>query len=480
MADRRLAARMQLVEVEDAPTTTIAPPRPADAAPLSQPSPGGSARRVRRWWLVAAAVVLAVVVSGVVASARDRAFVARISGVPGLLRPLDAAPEPLWETRGSPQPGTVLAADGAIVVLTEGEDEWTVTAHEPLSGAQRWSAVVAPASRSGFEATAAVCPGGSKDVGDLVVCLVRLPRVVYSDDASIQEPPRVAIVPLSAQDGARLGEWDVRGEIVGFDRVGDDLVIGTLDADGRMLVQRRDARTGDVVWSMRTTDVMDAPAIVISATMRVLPTVVVLAGGSTMVLDIDDGRALAVSARFSGLQVASLGDRFATWAPVGGGHVHDEVGTALYAVEGLPAELAADDGSQPGTVVVDAGPEVVGVDVTTGAEQWRTRSMLDPRLLVSDRLVVSSASTYGVLDATDGTPLWDVEAGSMLPWSPLCDGTLVVGPGLSPTGGAELWGRGLDDGVRYWSVPLPEGVRHVEAIGGRLVVRTADDLIVYG
>ena len=102
--------------------------------------------------------MLGVVASGAVASARDRAFVARIAAVPGLVRPLDAAPEPLWETRAATLPGTVLAADGALVVLAEGDEAWTVTSHDARSGEQRWAVDLAPVSRSGFEATAAVCP----------------------------------------------------------------------------------------------------------------------------------------------------------------------------------------------------------------------------------------------------------------------------------------------------------------------------------
>ena len=485
MADRRPAARMQLVEVEDAPTAADRSrladnPPPQDAVtPVVEP-PRTGAHVLRRWWPVAAVVVLLVVVSGVVAAAQDRAFVARIASVPGLVRPLDAAPEQLWETRAALLPGTVLAADGALVVLAEGERAWTVTAHDAVSGAQRWSLDVVPVSSSGFEATAAVCPPLRGDVGDLVVCLVRHPRVLYSDDASIQEPPRVSVVPLSAQDGERLGDWEVRGELVAFDRIEDDLLIGTLDAEGRMIVQRRDARTGDVVWSVVTPVVMNAPAISVAAAMRVLPPLIVLEGGATIVLDVEDGSTLMTGPRFGGLQVAALGERFATWAPVGGGHVHDVDGTELFGVQGLPAQLSADDGSQPDTILVDEGPQVAGIDASTGALRWRTPSQLDPRLLVSDRLVVSGADSYGVLDATDGSMIWDVDTGSALTWNPVSDGTLVLGPGTSPDGRPELWGRGLEDGVRYWSVPLPEGVLGVDSVGGHLVVRTENDLIVYG
>jgi outer membrane protein assembly factor BamB len=95
-------------------------------------------------------------------------------------------------------------------------------------------------------------------------------------------------------------------------------------------------------------------------------------------------------------------------------------------------------------------------------------------------LVVSGPDRYGVLDATDGDALWEVDAGATVDWAPVSDGTLVLGPGTSPEGAPELWGRGLRDGVRYWSVALPEGVRRVDSVGGHLVVRTDTDVVVYG
>ena len=90
-------------------------------------------------------------------------------------------------------------------------------------------------------------------------------------------------------------------------------------------------------------------------------------------------------------------------------------------------------------------------------QRWRTPTQLDPRLLVSDRLVVSGADSYGVLDVTDGSMIWDVDTGDVLAWNPISDGTLVLGPGTSPDGRPELWGRGLEDGVRYWSVAAAGG-----------------------
>ena len=58
--------------------------------------------------------------------------------------------------------------------------------------------------------------------------------------------------------------------------------------------------------------------------------------------------------------------------------MHEADGSALFPVEGLPAELTADDGSQAGTAILDEGPQVAGIDLTTGEERWRTRSDARP------------------------------------------------------------------------------------------------------
>jgi outer membrane protein assembly factor BamB len=474
MADRRLAARMQLVEIEDASITTPRSRHPDDEPP---PDLVSGRHPVLRWWPLAAAVVLGLVAATMLVSARDRAFVARIVAVPGLVRPLDSAPVPLWEVRGRTANGAVLSADGALVVLGQGDDRWSVTAHDPATGEVRWSVPVGPASRSGFESSSVTCPAQGSDVGSLVLCLVPQPRVLYSDEASIQEEPRVTVLPLAARDGTRTGGWEIRGDVVGVERVDDDLVIGRLVAEGHLQVQRRNGRSGAVVWSYVTPGTM---AQLLTASLRVLPPIVVLDGESTVILDADDGHPLVAGARFDGLQAAPLGPRFATWAPVGGGHLHDVDGTELYPLAGLPTQLSANDGSEPARLILDEGSQLVSLDLASGNEQWRTVSMLDPRVLVAHRLVVSGAGTYGVLDASDGRELWSEDTGDALGWEPLSDGTLVLGPGLSPDGRPELWGRALADGVRYWAVPLPEHVRHVDAIGGHVVVRTPNDLIVYG
>ena len=256
MADRRLAARMQLVEVEDAPTAT-APSRALDGHAAAGPGPGAAGRRGP-----AAAPLVARRGAGRRRPGGDRAW----SSPPATGRSWRASPRlpaccdpstrprpPLWEVAGSPLPGTVLAADGSIVVLTEGVDEWTVAAHDPASGAVRWDGLGGTVLPCGLRGDGRDLPGAA--------------RVTSGRSWSASSGSRGSCTPTTPRSRSRPGSrwsrcprrtasasaaWEVRGTIVGIDRVEDDLVIGSLDDDGRMVVQRRDARTGDVVWSMVT------------------------------------------------------------------------------------------------------------------------------------------------------------------------------------------------------------------------------------
>ena len=216
MADRRPAARMQLVEVEDAPTAADRS-RPADNPPPRDTVTPASSRHDRR--ARPAPVVARRWPSSCSSSSCPVSWPRR-----GTARSSLASPRcPAWSgpsTRHPSRCGRRARAPAArhrargrrrTRRARRGRAAWTVTSHDAVSGAQRWSVDVAPVSSAGFEATAAVCPPLRGDVGDLVVCLVRHPPVLYSDDASIQEPPRVTVVPLSAQDGERLGDWEVRG-----------------------------------------------------------------------------------------------------------------------------------------------------------------------------------------------------------------------------------------------------------------------------
>lgn len=483
MGARRSAARMQLVEVDDSPV----PSRPAThdnpldglAEPAAPAGRSTDVRRLaRRWWPVVAVAVVAVVVTALVAVARDRAFVERIAAVPGLVRPLDGEPSVVWRAPGAPHRGALLASGDALVLVSAQGGRWYVTAHDAADGTARWSNDVAQVQRSGFESSLVVCPSRGEDVGPLLLCLVTKPRVVYSDDASIDEPAHTQVVALDAADGGERGTWEVDDELVTAGRVGDDLVLVTLDRAGHAVVQRHTGTTGEVQWSYTTPDVLDSTTLNRSADASVGRGVVVVEGVVTTVLDVDDGAVLTTGAPYRNLQVVALADGYATWATVGGGHVLAPDGEERFELDGLPAAFTLDDGSAADVLVVDDGSRLRGVDASSGAVLWSTQTQLDVHARVDGQLVVSGLTRFGVVDARDGRARWTSDAGDPMPWTPLTDGALVLAPGVAPDGSPQLLGLGLQDGVRYWALDLPGRVQHVAGAGGHLVARTADEALV--
>jgi len=458
----------------DGPDDT-GPGGPADDAdqPAARPR---SAGRLRRWWWVAAVGVAAVVATSLVSSARDRAYVERIGAVPGLVRPLDGAPTEAWRAAGVPAVGGVVASGDTLVLVSETPEGWLATSHDAATGEVRWTAVLGPPQRAGFESSAAWCPSDGGDVGPTIVCLVTRPGVLYSRAAVGEVPMRTSVVTLSASDGSRLGGWDGPAGMVDAARLGDDLVVGWVD-EGRVVVERRRATSGTAVWSYEGTTVLAASSNIVP-TVRMDGGVVVVDDSATTVLDGADGDVLLTGPRFRALQVASVGDHFATWASVGGGRMYDNDGMVLYNVRGLPVRPAVDDGSTDDVVVVDDGKSLSAVDAGTGAPRWTSDQALDVRTVVSHRLVVSGLTHYGVVDAADGQELWSYDVGQQVQWLPISDGSLVLGPAVDDLGAPVLVGLGLQDGTRFWAVPLPSHVQRVAGVGGRLVVLTPNETIV--
>lgn len=510
MAPVRPAARMQPVEVleEDVegtgarrrhtpPPTDVRLPDAVllagDGAATPVPPAPDVRHLLRRWWPVPVALVVAVAAVGAVGTQRDRERAERLAAVPGVVRALDGPPEVLWTAPASPG-DQLLGARGLLVVVQPRTDAWHATAHDTRTGEARWTVDVAPAAGAAMEAGPVRCPDPGVDVGAVVVCLATEPAPLYADDpdgavasgdvAAFSEVelalPETRVVALSALDGTTLGAWTLLGELVAAGRAGDDVVVVTVDDDEHVVVARRDGATGEVRWGWRS------PAPIRGTSLRALTSVevtrglVVVAGSATRVLDVADGTELAAAPDFSFLRVVPLRAGFGTWSPAQGGAVHDPAGAVTATVPGLPAPLAVDDGSEPRLVVLDAGNAVVAHDAATGAQRWRATTALDPEVVVDHRLVVVGASRYGVVDARTGAEVWDEELGAPLPWPPLTDGALVLGPGLAPDGSTHLVGRGVPDGVRYWSVPVPPETRHVRAVAGHLVLTTRDEHVALG
>jgi outer membrane protein assembly factor BamB len=442
--------------------------------------------RTGRLWAVAVVLGL-VVVTGAVAAVgaqRDRARSDRLAAVPGVVRPLDGPPSTLWEVPASAGDALLVALDRVVVVRARGA-EWRASGLDATSGHEDWTAVLAPTDRSGVEGGGVWCPEHGGDVGALVVCAVVPAQPVYRDDTGAQGVGGAAgsdatgdltgtVVALSADDGGLLGTWTFEGELAGAGRAGGDVVLVTLDAEGFARAERRDGVTGEPRWTWTSPEpVLDPPGQT-EATIEVTPSLVVVQGSATAVLAVDDGRALLTTPMYSFTLAQPRRVGFATWSPLHGGEVHDATGATVSQVPGLPARLAVDDGSERALVLLDQGNDVAAYDERTGVERWRTPSSLGPVAVVDHRVVVASGSRYAVLDARTGERLWEEDLGVPLPWTPVVDGALVLGPGVDADGRGLAVGRGLVDGVRHWSVPLPldtgTGTAHVRAIAGHLLV----------
>lgn len=482
MTGARPAGRMQPVVLTDADDDEDA--SGPDDAPRRRGAPGAvrpGLSGARRWW-PAALVTVALLAAGAVAThVVGRAADARadaIARVPGLVRPLDAAPVELWRAPATGR-GAVVAAAGLLVTVAETPESWRVRGHEAGTGDVVWSVdVTAPARGEDLEPVVVTCHAGPVE-SDVVLCRWTDSRPV--DRLGGFPVPPTHVLALDGRDGDRLGTWTVEAPVVGMRRIGDDLVVATVEDDRRVRVERRAGTDGGVVWSHGTPDRLAVRSSSRSGpSLTVAGGVVVLGGTAVTVLDTSSGDVVAREDAGRRLVVGPLpGGRFATWATGIGARLHDRDGRPGPQVRGVPTRLAADDGSLD-VLLSDVGSHVLGLDPASGEVVWQFPTVQSPVAAVDGSLVLWGDEAVGVADGADGRLLWEQRLADTIPFAPLTDGGLVIGAEPDGAGGRALVGRGLRDGVRVWSVPLPPGVRALESVGGVLVARTEAEALVLG
>ncbi|WP_448629165.1 outer membrane protein assembly factor BamB family protein [Cellulomonas soli] len=470
---------MQPVELDEGPARAEVPTAPVEPDLEGGARPHG--RRGHRVAFVAAGVVL-VLVAGAVAAVqvRDAWRADAIAAVPGMVRPLDAAPHELWRAPVSPVAReAALVADGAVVLVDDDGATWNLSAYEASTGRARWSVRLAPVvtapstngTQVAVDGVAVRCPSRGSDVGRWVLCAVTGPDPTLWFGRS-------RVVVHSAQDGSVLGRWAVQGRLLGLARVQDDVVVVSADRRGIVSVSRRAALTGEERWSQTTGDRLLSWSSSASVQVEADERFVLVTGAASAALRAGDGSEVVPTAPLSAIRLAAAGEHLARWSIADGGWWNDESGARLFALPALPVQVAADDGSSSDVLVVDLGPRLEGVDAATGAVLWSIDSQRNVRLLVGRRAVVVGTDGFGVLDPRDGREVWTVDRDDPLPWMPVSDGGAVLAPG--PDGPDELVALGLADGIRYWSVTLPQGVLGVQGVAGHLLVRTADEVVVMG
>lgn len=447
-------------------------------------------RRLARWWPLAGAAAVAVAVGLVVDTQSERRFAERVAEVPGLVAPVDGPVHELWRAPGSSVEGAVLPLAASVVTVSRSATATSVAARDWSTGALLWSVRVAPGLRGAFEGGGTVCPTPVDGVATDALCIVSPDRPLYAgqgrrpvtgvrEDGSTRVPSRRGseVRLLAGADGSTLGTWKLGAQVFAVARVADDLVVARLLDDGRTSVERRAGKDGALLWERVSAARIDSTAVPTLAAV-VSADVVAVEGADRAVLDVADGTELEVVAVTQPVAVAPAADGYATWSPIRGGRLVAKDGTTTV-VPGLPPRLAADDGSTGGRVLLATGPEVYAVDPGTGVVAWHSVTQLDPALVASGTVVTASDDGVGAIDADDGTVLWSVDTRTLVS-PPLSDGAVVLTAETDGLGGGVIEARGLRTGVRYWQVDLPRGTRWIDAMGGRLVASTQDEVVVLG
>jgi hypothetical protein len=471
MGRLRSGASMQDVELVDVADDGPARVPPAPDAPLH--------RRRRR---AAVLVLVAVLVGAAVAVGRAATPDAPVAAVvPGMLAPLDGPPWVRWSVPAQ-RTDQVLAATGVLVVSAVRDRRFTVRGYDELSGALVWQQDLGEVAGT---RPLTGCPHDDQDVGDVVICVVEPPVVVTEpwvrDVVPFPAPDErwARVFALDAATGAVLGSWTRSGRLAAVERLGDDLVLMEVADDGHARVGRFSGQDGRQAWTYRSPGQLRLRDGIVSGTeVRVNEAFVLMQGWSATVLDAADGTELSRTPS-SWFVVGSLaGDVYGTWSSARGGVIRDRDGDELFATRALPPTIAASDGEPDDVLVLDEGGELVGRSLPEGEELWRLDTYRAVRLQSAGYLLLLGVDGYQVVDVRTGRVQWESPARVLMWWAPLSDGETIVAAGRSGSGEPTVEGRRLADGSLRWTLPLTDTARSLSAVGGHLVLRTRDELVL--
>lgn len=467
-----------------------------DEREASDEQPPTRRRRSRLWLLVPVLAVIALAGVQLVVDARERAAVAALAAVPGVVRPVDADLRVLWE----PGPGTQaalqsgIAVDGSLIGLQQSDDNaQALVAVDERTGERRWTTTLAAAhtvdhGADGFTSVGGCVlePGGT----GRVVCLVTDAFLTYRDTAMVYVPSSTGLLVVADVDDGSVVAVRPAPSVVAFTVLAGLAVTAEPAANGAVAVTAADLVSGQREWQ---TTVPGAP---------VVPDDSGYADGSTSMFATADGVGVVMPGRRialldttgrvvrTGLD-ASLGyvadPATATVAAVAG----DEQGTPRTTIVGGGPDLvlsgqqmrvSADDGSVPDLVLM-ADNVVRAYDRSTGAVRWTVRHVpAGDALVLRGRVYLSTGGGVVAVDGRTGEELWRAPVGPGLTLGGLVtDGRHLLSSQQRPEGPGDVtspddWpGVGVlvayrfDDGGEVWRVDLPGGLLGAGAVGHTLV-----------
>ncbi|MBD7918691.1 PQQ-binding-like beta-propeller repeat protein [Cellulomonas sp. Sa3CUA2] len=482
---------VELVE-DDEGVTGGAPPgggsQPGTAAGDGEPA--GAPHRTRRRLLVAGAVLLGLaVVFGVVAqgvvTSRERARMAAVAGLPGVLNPVDG---PVSALRSDADADAELlrasarTPDGLFVASRETVDGTaSVVAFDPADGAVAWEVeLIGPGSALDVLPDGEVVRshGSCETYGterELLVCLAdNGVNVVGRGTLAQILPTETRLVVLDARDGAVVNDLSsAAGEPLASRSIAvlADLVVlaGTGESTARV---RALAADGTVAWqtSFPTTTTTAYGA---RAELR--------ATSDAVALLTPDALRLLDEAGETRQQVELTSDTRMEVAP-GYAVADTPQGTVVVRPDGIQrapgtwVRLTVDDGSAPGLVLTSDERGLHAWDVD-GRALWTAvpTPTAYSAVLLDGRVLIGNGTALDALDAGTGERMWS--APGLLPQSGTAtDGryVLVLAPGPGGSTPDVLVALDAADGQRAWAVDLTEPVSSILPVHGVLVAYSFD------
>ncbi|WP_250445873.1 PQQ-binding-like beta-propeller repeat protein [Actinotalea sp. C106] len=469
---------VELVEERDG----IELPWVGAAEPDRAADPAARARR-RRAGVVSGGLVLALVGATLGWGAwqdlrevqRDEARVAALAEVPGAAPSLREPLEELWSTE---VPATSLTG-GLLITADEAFGELRTSAHDVATGELRWRREVAR-DPGDPEPQVDACEAAVEDGGALLCEVPSTGQRAPNTDAELGGDPRRLVV-LDAEDGAVRHVRDLGSTTIGWQPLGDDLVVAR--RDGRDLVLERSALDGTVTWSTRVPDLLEEGATSSDLRLEVSDGLVHVSGRAAAVLDEDGtvlGRWRARAERDDGLRVTTSSVGF-TVVRGSGGTWADRAGGALVSLGGQPLAAGVDDGAHPYLELLRHEGRLRAVDVRSGGVRWGTDAADRALLRVGDLVVLDDAVRLRALDLRTGEELWDREhATGILPLYPVVtDGVRLLVPSWDLSEGRSMMALDLGSGEEVWRAPQPSSAR-VVVVERTFVHAVGDSLRVLG
>lgn len=509
---------VDLIEV-DSPDALL-PDGGAPGEPVGGPPVGDArTRRRRRRRMqagVSAAVVLALAGTGVALSVLDdRRANARwdalaAQGLP--LVPLGSPVEEAWRLDFGGYP------------FTSAGDVMVVQAWEPTGATSPWRAIDVRTGEVIWERSdlgygwctqwnpawadeEAAYQGAWQGLLAASDAAVAVPTLLICTDAGFggELPASGATATLRVVEiatGRDVGEVVVDGAVLSFDPADDDLVVGSVVADGTVALARVALTGGAIRWQVETDlAAVDTDGIYMAPWLQVVDGLIYLVSPAGVLLEVrsvETGEPVTgapdLSTVSAGRRVLPDGSTAEAFYPgmayLGSSDpvdvptvtVSGPDGEERFSVEGELWTPYFSDGSMADRIVVSrwgqGASSLAALDVETGEELWTSRAPWSSPVLQVDGFVVTGSGYLSAVDLRTGEEIWERSGSASGVIAPVTDGSRMLVP-VTERGATSLTAVDVRTGAEIWRTPTVNGIQLYVPITGGVLVGTDTALVMY-